>query len=512
MSTTSVTSVNNKRIFKNTIFLYIRMFIILVVGLYTSRVILKTLGEVDFGIYNVVGGIVTMLAFLSNTMASASQRFFAYEIGRNDFDKLKQTFSSSVFLFAIFSLLCLVIAETVGLWFVYNKLNIPAERHEAAMFVYQFSVLAFVASIIRIPYNALIIARERMDFYAKISIVEVILKLAIIYVLLIGNIDKLKLYSILTFGVVVSVTFGYFAYCRFQFKESKLIFKVQGATNYKKLLSFSGWSLFGSLANMLMDQGVNILINVFFGPVVNAARGIAYQVKGQIMSFVGGFQAATNPQIIKYYSSGKRDEMKTLLFRGSKMTYFLLLLISLPILLEMEQLLKIWLHTFPEWTVLFARLVIFIVVVDSMSGCIIPAVQATGKIQGLEVKIGLTKLFNLPITYMLFRLGFSPAYSMIVSIFLNFLCLFVRMRELKIHLGVGYLEYFSGVIFYDILVTITSVIIPIILFVSLNQGIVSLIIIIIASLACTLLSIFYVGLNREDRQKLISVVKAKIYK
>lgn len=307
------------------------MFIILVVGLYTSRVVLKTLGEVDFGIYNVVGGIVTMLAFLSNTMASASQRFFAYEIGKNNHERLKQTFSSSVFLFVVFAALCLVIAETIGLWFVYNKLNIPSERHEAAMFVYQFSVLAFIVSIIRIPYNALIIARERMDFYAKISIVEVLLKLVIIYILVLGEIDKLKLYSILMFGVVTSVTLAYYVFCKIQFKESKLQFRNQSIETHKRLLSFSGWSLFGSLANMLMDQGVNILLNIFFGPVVNAARGIAYQVKSQIMSFVGGFQTATNPQIIKYYSSGQTEEMKKLLFRGSKLTYFLLLLISLPI-------------------------------------------------------------------------------------------------------------------------------------------------------------------------------------
>ena len=504
------TSGNNKRIFKNTIFLYIRMFIILVVGLYTSRVVLKTLGEVDFGIYNVVGGIVTMLAFLSNTMASASQRFFAYEIGKNNYERLKQTFSSSVILFVAFAALCLVIAETIGYWFVYNKLNIPSGRHEAAMFVYQFSVLAFIVSIIRIPYNALIIARERMDFYAKISIIEVLLKLVIIYILVLGEIDKLKLYSILMFGVVTSVTLAYYVFCKIKFKESKLQFRNQSLETQKRLLSFSGWSLFGSLANMLMNQGVNILMNIFFGPVVNAARGIAYQVQSQIMGFVGGFQTATNPQIIKYYSSGNYEEMKKLLFRGSKMTYYLLLLISLPLLLEMEQLLNIWLHVYPAWTALFARLVILIVVVDSMSGCIIPAVQATGNIKGIEFKVGLTKLFNLPITYFLFSCGFSPAYSMIVSICLNFLCLFVRLRELKKHLRIGYFEYFSEVILYDVLVTVTSVIIPILLFWHFQQGLMTLFVIGTTSLLCVVLSVLFVGLRKDERYKLIAMVKTKI--
>lgn len=506
------TSGNNKRIFKNTIFLYIRMFIILVVGLYTSRVVLKTLGEVDFGIYNVVGGIVTMLAFLSNTMASASQRFFAYEIGKNNHERLKQTFSSSVFLFVVFAALCLVIAETIGLWFVYNKLNIPSERHEAAMFVYQFSVLAFIVSIIRIPYNALIIARERMDFYAKISIVEVLLKLVIIYILVLGEIDKLKLYSILMFGVVTSVTLAYYVFCKIQFKESKLQFRNQSIETHKRLLSFSGWSLFGSLANMLMDQGVNILLNIFFGPVVNAARGIAYQVKSQIMSFVGGFQTATNPQIIKYYSSGQTEEMKKLLFRGSKLTYFLLLLISLPIFLEIDKLLVFWLHNVPEWTSIFARLVILIVVVDSLSGCVIPAIQAKGKIKWYQINVGLTKLFNLPITYLLFKLGFSPSYAMIVSIVLNFICLFVRLRELKKHLGIGYMEYIKEVVMYDMGVTLLSCIIPTILYVYLSQSLISFFIVCITSLVCTIISILYVGLKKDERSKIMYLVKNKIKK
>lgn len=488
------------------------MFIILIVGLYTSRVVLRTLGEVDYGIYNVVGGIVTMLAFLSNTMASASQRFFAYEIGKNDFNKLRQTFSSSVLLFLLFAIVCLFLAETLGLWFVYNKLNIPSDRHGAAIFVYQFSIFAFIMSIIRIPYNALIIARERMDFYAKISIVEVGLKLAIVYLLVCGDFDKLKLYSILMFGVVFLVTAAYYTYCKFQFKESKFQLAVRDTKTYKKLLSFSGWSLFGSLANMLMDQGVNILLNIFFGPVVNAARGIAYQVSGQVMGFVGGFQMATNPQIIKYYSSGKKEEMKMLLFRGSKMTYFLLLLLSVPLILEMEQLLKLWLHDYPAWTPLFARLVILVVTVDSLSGCIIPAVQATGKIKGLEIKVGLTKLFNLPITYMLFSIGFSPAYAMIVSIFLNFLCLFVRMKELKKHIGIGYLEYFQGVILYDVLVTIVAVVLPIMLYLYFQQSILSLMVVGSVSLLCTLLSILFIGLRKEERYKIVVMIKNKFLK
>lgn len=505
-------SSNNKRIFKNTIFLYVRMFIILVVSLYTSRVVLRTLGEVDYGIYNVVGGVVAMLGFLSNTMSSATQRFLSFEIGKGNKDKLKKVFSSSVFLFILFSLVCLILAETIGLWFVYSKMNIPVERRDAAMFVFHFSVMTFVVSIIRIPYNALIIARERMDFYSKISILEVVLKLSIVYLLVSGSFDKLKLYGLLMFTVVLLVTFGYWIFCRLQFEESKLQLKKHDIEIYKGILSFSGWSLFGSLSNMLMDQGVNILLNMFFGPAVNAARGIAYQIKAQVMSFVGGFQTATNPQIIKYYSVGQTDEMKKLLFRGSKITFYLLLLISLPIFIEMEYILSLWLHNTPNWTAIFARLVLLIVLVDSLSGCIIPAIQATAKIKWYQIKVGITKMINLPITFFLFTMGFNPSYAMIVSIFLNFICLFVRLKELNKHIDIPAIEYFKEVVYYDFIVTLSSVTIPTILYMSLRNGLDRFILVCVTSLICTTWSILYIGLKGDERKRIIGLVIKKLKK
>lgn len=506
-------NINNKRIFKNTLFLYFRMFIILIVSLYTSRIVLKTLGEVDYGIYNVVGGIVTMLTFLNNSMASASQRFFAYEIGANNASRLKQTFSSSVFLFLIFSLICLLLAETIGLWFVCNKLNIPVERYNVAIFVYQFSVFALILSIIRIPYNALIIAHEHMDFYAKVSILEVSLKLAIVYILVtLNSIDKLKLYSALMFTVITLITVVYIVYSRLYFKESKFTFNNLNLEVNKSILSFSGWNLFGSLSNMLMDQGVNILLNIFFGPVINAARGIAYQIKSQVMSFVGGFQTAANPQIIKYYSSGEIDEMKKLLFRSSKISYFLLLLISLPLYLEMEQILTWWLQDYPQWTNIFARLVLLIILVDSLSGCIIPAIQATSKIKWYQIKVGLTKLFNLPITYILFKMGFPPTYAMIVSIVLNFICLFVRLGELKKHLKIGYNEYFKNVLLYDVIVTIVSLIIPCSINIFADHDIVGFILVFTCSIISTLLAIIFIGLSKQERKSVFSIIKSKISK
>ena len=506
-------NINNKRIFKNTLFMYFRMFIVLIVSLYTSRIVLKTLGEVDYGIYNVVGGIVTMLTFLNNSMASASQRFFAYEIGANNASRLKQTFSSSVFLFLIFSLICLLLAETIGLWFVCNKLNIPVERYNVAIFVYQFSVFALILSIIRIPYNALIIAHEHMDFYAKVSILEVSLKLAIVYILVtLNSIDKLKLYSALMFTVITLITVVYIVYSRLYFKESKFTFNNLNLEVNKSILSFSGWNLFGSLSNMLMDQGVNILLNIFFGPVINAARGIAYQIKSQVMSFVGGFQTAANPQIIKYYSSGEIDEMKKLLFRSSKISYFLLLLISLPLYLEMEQILTWWLQDYPQWTNIFARLVLLIILVDSLSGCIIPAIQATSKIKWYQIKVGLTKLFNLPITYILFKMGFPPTYAMIVSIGLNFICLFVRLGELKKHLKIGYNEYFKNVLLYDVIVTIVSLIIPCSINIFADHDIVGFILVFTCSIISTLFAIIFIGLSKQERKSVFSIIKSKISK
>ena len=314
----------------------------MLVSLYTSRVILNTLGVEDYGIYNVVGGVVSMFAFFNSAMSSATQRFLSDEIGKGDFVQLRKTFNATQVIHIGIAVFIFILAETVGLWFVKTYLVIPPERLEAAIWVYHFSVLSFMVSIIQVPYNATIIAHERMNVYAYVSIIEVSLKLLIVFMLRWITYDKLKLYGILHFGVVFIIAAIYRVYTRRNFEESKFEF-VKDQKLYKTLISYSVWNLFGNIAGVAKGQGVNILLNIFYGPVVNAARGIAMQVQAAVNSFVSNFQMAVNPQIIKSYAADEREYMYSLVIRGSKFSFYLLFFLSLPIMIEVDQILKLWL-------------------------------------------------------------------------------------------------------------------------------------------------------------------------
>jgi O-antigen/teichoic acid export membrane protein len=314
---------NNKRIARNTLLLYFRMLLTMAVSFYTVRVVLDTLGVRDYGIYNVVGGVVTMFSFLSATMASASQRFFAFEIGRKNFEQLKKTFGITMTIYFIIGLVILILAETVGLWFLNTRMTIPLERLEAARWVYQFSILSFMVTMFSIPYNAAIVAHERMNAYAYVSIMEVLLKLGAVYMLVAFSFDKLKLYSILIFVVISITSMTYRIYCRKNFEECRVSFYWEKGL-FKEIVTYSGWNLFGALASIFNNQGINIMLNLFFGPVVNAAQAIAYQINTAINQFVQNFLMAARPQITKYYANGELEQMLKLVFQSSKISFFLL--------------------------------------------------------------------------------------------------------------------------------------------------------------------------------------------
>ena len=322
---------NNKCIAKNTSMLYIRMLLTMAVTLYTSRVILNTLGVEDYGIYNVVGGFVAMMGFLNNSMAVATQRFLSFEIGKKSNSQFSRVFSMSMSIHILIALVILVLAETVGLWFVKTQLTIPIERMGAALWVFHFSILAFIVNVISVPYNATIIAHERMNVFAWVSIIDVSLKLLIVFILQWFGYDKLKFYALLMFGVALIIRLIYGSYCSRKFVESKFHFYWDKSL-FKTIMSFAGWSLWGGAASVLHSQGVNILLNIFFGPAINAARGIAYQIQGAVNSFVSNFQIAINPQIIKSYASSKIEYMHQLIFQGAKYSFYLLFALSLPIL------------------------------------------------------------------------------------------------------------------------------------------------------------------------------------
>ena len=352
METTS-----NARIAKNTILLYIRMLVILVISLYTSRAILAILGADDFGIYNVVGGVVVLFSFLTNAMTNSTQRFLNYNLGLNDEKKIANVFNTS--MLAHFTILgvVLILAETIGLWFVMTQLNIPAERYTASIWVYQASVVATLLNIIVIPYRASIIATERMGVFAYISILDVVLKLIIVLVLPYFSVDSLILYSILLSGISFLILILYRAVCIRKMSFTHFHF-VWDKKQYMEQMSFSGWYLFGGVATVGAKQGTNILINLFFNVTVNAAVGIANQVRNAVYGFVTSFQTAFNPQIVKLYASGEHDNLLSLIYRSSKFSYYLLLILSLPIVIFCEDILSLWLVEVPDYAVVFTQLVV----------------------------------------------------------------------------------------------------------------------------------------------------------
>jgi len=499
-------SQNNKRIAKNTLMLYFRMILTMLVSLYTSRVVLNTLGVEDFGIYNVVGGFVSMFGFLNSAMASATQRFLSFEIGKGDRDQLRNVFSMSVNIHFLIAFIILILAETVGLWFVNTQLIIPADRMGAAQWVYQFSILAMMVYMVSVPYNAMIIAHERMNVFAWVSIAEVSLKLFIVFMLQWFGFDKLKFYAVLTFCVSLIIRFIYGIYCSKNFKESKFRF-FWDKSLFNTLVSYAGWNLWGNIAVVLKGQGVNVLLNMFFGPVVNAARGIAYQVSSAVNQFVTNFQMAMNPQIIKSYAVDDLKYMHQLIFRGAKYSFFLLFTLSLPILLETEQILRLWLKTVPEYTVIFTRLVIINVLIDCISGPLMTAAQASGKIKLYQSIVGGLLILNLPVSYLFLKLGFQPQVTIFVSISISIIALFARLKIIK---GLVYLntaDYFKNVIFKIIPVIFIAVILPGFIIYLLPINFTRLLLSCIIAVTSVGLTVFFIGLSHSEQQFMVKSLK-----
>lgn len=488
----------SRRIAKNTIMLYIRMSLILAVTFYTSRIILNILGVEDFGIYNVVGGIVLMFAFLNGAMSQSTQRFLSFEVGRQDWQQLRKIFSLSVTLHIGIALIILLLAETLGLWFLNAKMNIPPTRMEAARWVYHFSVFSFMVSVAQVPYNALIIAHERMHVYAYISIAEVLLKLLVVFVLSWISYDKLKAYALLVFGVTVLVALIYRFYCAWKFGECRYRF-IWDKALYKELTNFAGWSMFGTLAWLFKSQGLNLVLNIFFGPLLNAAYGIANQVNTAINSFVLNFTTAVNPQIVKSYAIKEMDYMRSLLFRGSKFSYFLLLFFVLPLLFETEFILRIWLKVVPDYAIVFTRLVLINTLLESFTYVMGASIQATGKIKLYQVLVGSTILLNLPLSYLFLKWQYTPSVIFIISIVISGITLLQRLWILKQIANVRIIDFVIQVFGRCVLVTSLACVIPGMLGLSLNAGWGRFISITLACSLSVLLTGTWIGLNKKEK-------------
>ncbi len=427
---------NSSRIAKNTLALYFRQILIMLVSLYTVRVVLNVLGAEDYGIYNVVAGVVVLFSFVNNAMATSVQRFLNFYLGKNDTEKTQNVYSASLVIHGIICLIFIILAETVGLWFVNAKLNIPGWRNTAAFWCYQAAVITTLANIMRVPYNAVIIAYEKMSFFAGLSVVEAVLKLAVVFLLKITPLDKLIFYSFLLAAVSFIILAVYKFYCNRNFEIAHYK-KVQDRGLGKELVSFSGWSLFGAVANVANSQGTNIVLNIFTNVTVNAAMGIANQVNAAVYSFVSNFQTAFNPQLVKSYAAGEKEEFQKLVNRSAKFSFYLLWLIVLPVYANCDFLLSLWLKNVPQYSVGFVRLVLIFSLIESLNGPLWISIQATGKICAYQIIIGMINILNLPFSITAFCLGANPYWILYIRIALNCFAFAIRVLLSKKYFGLS---------------------------------------------------------------------------
>ncbi len=501
-------SSNNKRIAKNTLLLYFRMLVTMAVSLYTSRVVLNTLGVEDFGIYNVVGGIVAMFGFINGSMTSATQRYLTFELGQNNRAQLTKVFSTSLSIHGIISFLIIVLAETVGLWFLWNKMQIPADRMNAAFWVFQCSVAASVIMIMSVPYNAAIIAHERMSAFAYISIIEVSLKLLIVCFLRYFHTDKLILYAALIVIVQFLIRLCYSWYCNRHFNETKYRWSWDKGL-FKEMTGFASWNMFGSLAAITFTQGLNLLLNMFFGPVVNAARGIAVQAQTAIGQFSSNFQTALNPQITKSYATGDMEYMHGLIFRSAKFSFFLLLLLSLPVLIETKAILTLWLKIVPDHTVVFLRIMLCTTWVYAVSESVDYSRFRHRQDQTIpKCRRGLLLLI-LPISYLCLRFGL-PAYSVfIVHFVMEITAQFARLLMLRRMIRLSLREYFAKVIWSISKVTAIALAAPLaVAYWQPGEGIWNLLTICLICAISTSMSVYWFGLTPGEKIYICSKVSS----
>lgn len=490
---------NNKRIAKNTLLLYFRMFLTMIVSLYTSRVVLNILGVEDYGVYNVTGGVIAMFAFLSTAMSSATQRYITFALGKGDKKRLNVVFNTAVFIHIIISLFVLILGETVGLWFVVNKLVIPEGREFAAMCVYQCSILTSLIAIMSVPYNADIVANEKMSAFAYISILEVILKLLIVFTLVVIPADKLISYAVLMVCVQISIRFVYVRYCSIHFEESK-IQRVIDKPLLKEMASFAGWSFFGNFAYVLYGQGVNMLLNIFFGPVVNAARGIAVQVQTAVHQFAGSFQMAINPQITKNYASGNLQQMHMLMFRSSRFSFFLLFFLILPVLLETNFMLTLWLKIVPDNAVAFTQIMLCIMLLNPFASPLTIANQATGKIKIYQVVVGCTLMSILPVSYIVLKLG-TPAYTVfMVHFVIEAIAVFLRMFMMRNLVDLPISQYVKNVYMPIAITVFIAIILPTFVHIQFEEGWLRFVLVGFTCVLSVGLSVFVIGLTKHERE------------
>lgn len=485
------------------------MFLTMGIGLYTSRLVLDALGIVDYGIYGLVGGVVSMFTFLNSAMASATQRYLSFDIGKDDQDKLQKTFNATINIHFLIAFVVFLLAETLGLWFVNHKLDIPADRLYAANWVYQFSILAFVTNVVQVPYNALLFAREHLSIYAYVSILETFLKLLIVLYLIQASSDKLILYGILTFVVAFVIRLVYKVYCKKHFKESVYKF-YWNKVYYKELLSYSVWNLFGNLASVVRSQGSNILLNIFFGPVVNAAYGITNIVQGVMSSFVSNFQIAVNPQIVKSYSRGDLQISLNLMYKSAKFSFFGMLVFIVPFLVNIEFVMNLWLKEIPPYSIEFIRLALISSLIETLAYPLIAGAQASGKIKWYQITISIFIFLIFPTAYIVFKTTNNPIDLFLVFIGSSVITLILRLLFLQKMMSLNLTDF--GLKVCVRLFIVTSLIFVLIKFIPFSKPLdfINFIAQSILLVFLILMLILIFGMTTNERNYCIDFVKYKL--
>lgn len=505
-------SENTKRIAKNTLVLYFRMLFLMLISLYTSRVILDALGVEDYGIYNVVGGFVSLFALISAALTGASSRFLNFEMGKADPLRQNVVFSTTLTIQFTLAIIVFVIAEVFGVWYVNNVMSLPADRIPAANWCFQFSVFTFCMNLITVPYNASIIAHEKMAAFAYVSIFEGIAKLGISFLVYLNPFDRLVFYASMLLIVQCTVMCCYQLYCRRHFPEChfRSFFDKQ---LLRQMLSYSVWHLVGNGAAILKNQGVNMVLNVYFGPAVNAARGIAMQINSAITQFSNNFIIAMNPQITQSYAKGDLNYMLNLVYKGSRFSFYLLLVLSLPVIVNIHYLLTIWLKTVPENTSIFTQLSLVANIIYSLSSTLVTAQNSTGNVRNYQLIVGGITLLNLPVSYICLRLGCNSVSVFVVAVVIEFIALFARLymipstiREFKPY------DYVKSVLLNCLIVTLVACPLPIILQIIFEESFLTFVLNIAVTLIVSSLSIYYIGCSRSERMAILSKIRPIINK
>jgi len=497
----------NQRIAKNTFFLYLRSFVVLLISLYTSRVVLATLGVDDFGIYNVVGGVVAMLSCISGALSGAISRFITFELGRGEKHRLNTVFSTSVLIQLMLAGILVSLVITGGGWFLNAKMNIPVERMDAANWVLICSAFSFGIKLISVAYNAMIIAHEHMKAFAYLGMLEVLLKLGVVFWLMASSFDKLKTYAIFLLGVAIVIQLSYVLYCRIKFSESRMRL-VWDKGLLKEMFGFAGWAFFSNSVGMLNTQGVNILTNMFFGVALNAARGIATQVEGALLQFIGNLTTSVNPQIVKSYAAGEKDYMFQLICRGSKFAYFLALMFAVPLFIEADTVLQAWLGEVPAYATVFLRLTVLTMLPQVLGGILFTAAMATGDIRNYAIAINGVSVFVFIFSWGLFGLGFPPEVAYYVHFFIRIVLIVIRVFLLKGMIAFSPRLYVKSVFFKIVPVSILAFAFPLLVFLlPIPQSFWRVVLVTAVSVPGTVLIVSVLGLTKEERLFVIGKLK-----